>query len=64
MFRGCVAYDCPGTLVPVDGNINSKKYIDILGTFGLLFLKYCETLAGYFNDISMQTLIHLDIQCS
>lgn len=30
MFWGCVTYDGVGTLVPVDGNINSQKYTDIL----------------------------------
>ena len=30
MFWGCITYDGVGTLVPVDGNINSQKYVDIL----------------------------------
>ncbi|MCG8112906.1 MAG: IS630 family transposase [Candidatus Thiodiazotropha taylori] len=30
MFWGCITYDGVGTLVPVDGNINSQKYVNIL----------------------------------
>ena len=30
MFRGCITYSGVGTLVPVNGNINSEKYVDIL----------------------------------
>ena len=30
MFWGCITYSGVGTLVPVNGNINSQKYIDIL----------------------------------
>ena len=32
MFWGCVTYNGVGVLVPVEGNINSAKYIDILDT--------------------------------
>ena len=32
MFLGCITYDGVGTLVPVDGSINSEKYVDILNT--------------------------------
>ena len=28
-FRGCITYDGVGTLVPVDGTIDSKKYTKI-----------------------------------
>ena len=30
MFWGCITYSGVGILVPVNGNINSQKYIDIL----------------------------------
>ena len=30
MFWGCTTYFGVGTLIPVDGNINSEKYISIL----------------------------------
>ena len=30
MFSGCITYSGVGTLVPVNGNINSGKYVDIL----------------------------------
>ena len=32
MFWGCVSYNGVGVLVPVEGNINSAKYIDVLDT--------------------------------
>jgi len=30
MFWGCISYFGVGTLVPIDGHIDSQKYIDIL----------------------------------
>ena len=30
MFWGCITYDGIGVLVPVDGNLNSTKYIELL----------------------------------
>jgi len=30
MFWGCISYSGVGTLLDVDGNINSEKYVDIL----------------------------------
>ena len=30
MFWGCITFEGVGTFVPVDGNINSQKYTDIL----------------------------------
>ena len=30
MFWGCITYDGIGVLVPVDGNLNSVKYIELL----------------------------------
>ena len=30
MFWGCICFEGVGTLVPVEGNINSAKYIEIL----------------------------------
>ena len=32
MFWGCVTYKGVGNLVPVDGNIDSHKYVNILET--------------------------------
>ena len=29
-FWGCITYDGVGTVVPIDGNIDSKKYMEIL----------------------------------
>ena len=31
MFWGCISYHGVGALTPVDGNINTEKYISILG---------------------------------
>lgn len=30
MFWGCISYDGIGVIVPVDGNLNSTKYIELL----------------------------------
>lgn len=30
MFWGCITYDGIGVIVPVDGNLNSTKYIELL----------------------------------
>lgn len=32
LFCGCITYNGVGTLVPVTGNINSEKYIEIFDT--------------------------------
>jgi protein involved in sex pheromone biosynthesis len=33
MFRGCITYQGVGTFTEVEGNINSRKYINILDTY-------------------------------
>jgi hypothetical protein len=33
MFWGCITYQGVGTIAEVQGNINSRKYINILDTF-------------------------------
>jgi hypothetical protein len=41
MFWGCLTYGAVGTLTPIEGNINSRKYIEILdGNLWPVIAKY------------------------
>ena len=42
MFCGCVIYHSVGTLVPVNGVIDSKKYTSRIPLYGQL---YCEAFS-------------------
>ena len=33
MFWGCITYNGVGTIIPINGNMNSVKYIETLDTY-------------------------------
>jgi len=43
MFWGCICYQGLGTLVPIDGNIDSRKYVNLLD--GNLWPVVCNNFA-------------------
>ena len=60
MFWGCITFEGVGTFVPVDGNINSQKYTDILDeNLWPVRTNFFRTDPGYFR-MTMPHLIVLD----
>jgi len=51
MFWECLEYEGVGSLAPVEGNINSRKYIDVLhANFWLVIQKIPEGRAYIFQE--------------
>ena len=64
MFWGCITYDGVGTLVPVNGNINSQKYVDILkDNLWPVVAKVVPNSPWTFQDDNAPPMSQ-DIQCS
>ena len=54
MFWGCITYNGVGTIIPINGNMNSVKYIGTLDNhLWPVSLKTLETAHGSFRRITL-----------
>jgi hypothetical protein len=60
-FWDCLTYGAVGTLTPIEGNINSRKYIEILdGNLWPVIAKYIDRTDHISSRRTMHQCIHLD----